>query len=176
MATSAPPSSDRRDTVPAMELPGLGRRLPCRRAKSGAEHLARGLALESVDPEQAMVAYRRAVAARPDLSDAHNNLGRLLHERGRLADAEVHYRRALEIEPIALHWYNLGVLLEDGDRFDEAIDAYRQALGLDDRLQEGHQNIARLLELRGHRTGAIVDLQAAVRHVARLRSLRRTHG
>lgn len=159
-----------------MGLPGLGRRLPCRRATSGVEHLARGLALEAVDVALAMAAYRRAVAARPDLSDAHNNLGRLLHERGSLVEAEAHYRRALELEPIALHWYNLGVLLEDGDRSDEAIEAYRQALLLEDRLPEAHQNIARLLELRGHRTGSIVDLQAAVRHVSRLRSLRRTHG
>lgn len=160
----------------AMEVLGLGRRLPCRRATSAAEHLARGLALESVDADRAMAAYRRALAARPGLSDAHNNLGRLLHECGRLDEAEAHYRQALELEPLALHWYNLGVLLEDGGRLDDAIEAYRQALVLEDRMPEAHQNVARLLELRGHRTGSILDLQAAVRHVTRLRNLRRTHG
>lgn len=159
-----------------MEVLGLGRRLPCRRATSAAEHLTRGLALESVDPDRAMTAYRRALAARPDLSDAHNNLGRLLHERGSLGEAEKHYRRALALEPLALHWFNLGVLLEDGGRRDDAIDAYRQALALEDRLPEAHQNVSRLLELRGRDTGSILDLQAAVRHIASLRRLRRTHG
>ena len=44
-----------------------------------------------------MAAYRRALELDPELADAHLNLGRLLHERGEAAEAERHYRRALEL-------------------------------------------------------------------------------
>ena len=49
--------------------------------------------------------------------DAHINLGRLLHEAGRLAKAERVYRDAIKAcgnDPVLL--YNLGVLLDDMDR------------------------------------------------------------
>lgn len=156
----------------------LGRRLGCLRATSASTWLARGVALEGRSPEQAMTAYRRALAGRPDLADAHNNLGRLLHERGELTSAESHYRQALAAEATALHWFNLGVVLEDAGRRDDAITAYREALELDEVFVEAHLNLARLLDQRG-RAGEVADamgdLQAAVRHLAVARRLRR-HG
>src|SRR5882672_6950111 len=73
-----------------------------------------GLALEQEDTEAALKAYGRAVAADPAHLDARINLGRLLHEAGRLAKAEQVYRDALKAgsrDPVLL--FNLGVLLED---------------------------------------------------------------
>ena len=60
----------------------------------------RGSELEYDDvPEEAMTAYRRALALDASLPDAHLNLGRLLHERGETAEAERHYRQALAHRP-----------------------------------------------------------------------------
>src|SRR5262249_40351022 len=76
-----------------------------------------GCELEPHDPERAQEAYRRALAIQPDHPDAGLNLGRLLHEIGRVADAEVCYRRALEARPDdATAAFNLGVALQDLNR------------------------------------------------------------
>src|SRR5581483_4436386 len=48
----------------------------------------RGLALEPDDPMGAAAAYRKALEADPSRVDARINLGRLLHELGKLKDAE----------------------------------------------------------------------------------------
>ena len=47
-------------------------------------------------PKAALQAYEHAIAADPALLDAHINLGSLLHEAGRLAEAERVYREAIE--------------------------------------------------------------------------------
>jgi len=73
----------------------LGRRHGLRRATPATDSYERGRALEARDPAGAMTAYQRAIAGRPDLADAHNNLGRLHHDRGELALAESYYRIAL---------------------------------------------------------------------------------
>jgi tetratricopeptide (TPR) repeat protein len=121
--------------------------------------------LEVHDIDQAMAAYARALQLAPDHADAHVNLGRLLHERGRVAEAESHYRRALAIAPShATAWFDLGVVLEDAGRGTEAISAYRQALRLDASLADAHYNLAGLYERAG-------DTAAALRHLQSYRAL-----
>src|SRR5260370_9199494 len=53
------------------------------------------VALEADDPAAAEAAYRQALARDPDLADAHLNLGRLLHDGGDPAGAQIHYRHAV---------------------------------------------------------------------------------
>ena len=43
--------------------------------------------------------YRRAVQEDPSYSRAYNNLGRILVGRGRLDEAVVSYRKAIEAQP-----------------------------------------------------------------------------
>lgn len=140
----------------------------------------RGVALEGHAPELAAEAYGRALAGRPDFADAHNNLGRLLHDRGEVAAAEGHYRLALCAGPgVALYWFNLGVAVEDQGRVSEAIAAYASALASDPTLADGHFNLARLLEAQARRQGADTALlHQAMRHLARYRDLtgRGRHG
>lgn len=157
------------------DLLGLGlrgQRKGLLRAVGATAWLARGLALETSDPDGAAAAYRRALAGCPTFADAHINLGRLLHQQGDLAAAEQHYRAALAASPTSLAWFNLGVVLEDLTRVDESIAAYLQALALEPSLGEAHLNLARLLDRRGRVSGgAASDLQAAVRHLATYRRL-----
>src|ERR1051325_2190324 len=89
----------------------------------------KGYALESDRVEAAREAYERAVAADPTHLNANINLGRVLHEAGRLNDAERVYRNAISTcGNDALLWYNLGVLLTDMGRKQDALDAYGEAL------------------------------------------------
>lgn len=121
-----------------------------------------------------MAAYGRALASRPDLSDAHNNLGRLHHDRGELGDAEACYRLAICGAPeVGLYWFNLGVVVEDRGRSAEAIAAYERAIRLGPAAVEAdaHYNLARLLELSGRRAGDELVLRRAVRHLVRYRDL-----
>ena len=133
-----------------------------RDAEGWFEH---GVELEAVEPERARRAYLRAIELEPLHADALVNLGRLLHERGDVADAAERYRRALAVRPgHATAAYNLGVALEDLGRNEEAIDAYRAALRVDDTLADAHYNLAGLYELAG-------DRPAALRHLRSYRAL-----
>jgi len=151
---------------------GPGRRFGLRRGTGATRWYDTGVSLEPSDPAGAASAYERALAGRPDLADAHNNLGRLLHDAGSLPQAETSYRLAICADPnIALYWFNLGVVVEDQGRRAEAIAAYRRAIALDDRAANAHFNLARLLELAGRRAGDAVLLRCAVRHLLRYREL-----
>jgi tetratricopeptide (TPR) repeat protein len=147
-------------------------RFGLRRGTSATRWYDAGCCLEPSDPPGAAVAYERALAGCPDLADAHNNLGRLLHDAGSLPRAETSYRLAICADPrIALYWFNLGVVVEDQGRRAEAIAAYQRAIELDDHVANAHFNLARLLELAGRRAGDAVVLQCAVRHLLRYREL-----
>jgi tetratricopeptide (TPR) repeat protein len=118
-----------------------------------------GLELEAVDPEEARDAYRRALELNAHHADAHVNLGRLLHEDGRAAEAERHYRQALAADAEhATAAFNLGIALEDLRRPADAVDAYRTALAADPRLADAHYNLARLYEKQGKKAAALRHL------------------
>jgi tetratricopeptide (TPR) repeat protein len=124
-----------------------------------------GLALESTDPAAARAAYERAVDVDPDDLAAWINLGRLLHQQGKLSDAESVYRRALAAcGADALLYYNLGVLLEDLRRPGAALEAYQSAIVEDPMLADCHYNLARLYEMAG-------KPQHAIRHLGEYRRL-----
>jgi tetratricopeptide (TPR) repeat protein len=148
-----------------------------RKGTSALAWYERGLELEASDTSAAIAAYHRAIAGRPGFADAHNNLGRLLHDRGDLASAEASYRRALaEDEGVALYWFNLGVVLEDQSRGAEAIVAYERALALDALMADAHYNLARQIELVARADGNEVMLRRAVRHLKQYRELSRASG
>jgi len=123
---------------------------------SAADWYELGLEMEAVDPEEARDAYRRALELDAHHADAHVNLGRLLQEDDRAAEAERHYRQALAADPgHATAAFNLGIALEDLRRPADAIDAYRRALAADPRLADAHYNLARLYEKQGKKAAAL---------------------
>lgn len=125
----------------------------------------KGLELEESDPTGARAAYERAVDEDPENRAAWINLGRLLHEQGRMADAESVYHRALAAcGPDALLYFNLGVLLEDLRRPSAAFEAYQSAVSEDPGLADCHYNLARLYESFG-------KPQHAIRHLGQYRRL-----
>jgi len=122
---------------------------------------ALGLDLEAAAPDDARDAYRRALELDPAHVDARLNLGRLLQESGRIAEAEAHYRAVLDGEgPTPTAAYNLGTALEDQGRTAEAIAAYRAAIAVDARFADAHFNLARLYERTGRRAAAIRHFRA----------------
>lgn len=124
----------------------------------------RGVELELVSAEDAVTAYENALELNPRHADAHVNLGRLLHEARRLAQAELHYRAALAPGPHATAAYNLGIVLEDRQRQKEAVSAYLRALDADPHMADAHYNLSRLYEQLG-------DEASALRHLKSYRAL-----
>jgi len=130
---------------------------------------ALGCDLEPASQREAREAWRRALALDPDHPRANLDYGRLLHEDGDAAGAEVHYRRALasltgakgEAFPDRVTaWFNLGVALEDQRRDDEALLAYARALRADPAHGDAHFNASRILERLGRRAEALRHLGA----------------
>jgi tetratricopeptide (TPR) repeat protein len=124
----------------------------------GTSHYDSGYRLETNNPEEAIAAYRRCLAANAGHLDARVNCGRLLHLAGRLMDAEKIYREAPE--PDATLLFNLAVLLEDSGREAEAMQVYRRALEADPELSDAHFNLARLHERAGNRRESFRHLLA----------------
>jgi tetratricopeptide (TPR) repeat protein len=134
-------------------------------ASDAEDWFERGCDLERGNDEAAREAYERTLQADPAHAGAHVNLGRLLHESGRFADAERVYRRAILAcgnEPLLL--YNLGVLLDDMGRKSAAMDVYERALREDPRFADCHYNLALLCKSLGRP-------KQALKHMAQYRRL-----
>ena len=151
----------------------LGPRKSMVRGTRAVDWYDRGCAFEQARRfDEAIAAYLRALAGWPELADANNNLGHMLHERGDLAAAESHYRLALCGDPnIALFWFNLGVVIEDLGRRAEAIAAYERALELDPEFADSHYNLARLYQGMACTTHDELVMRRAIRHLASYRRL-----
>lgn len=111
------------------------------------------------------VMERQPEATPPAGLEDYIDRGVELHERGQLAAAEKTYREGLEKggpDPMAL--FNLGVLLEDMHRVEEAAVAYGAALREDARFADCHYNLALLCEALGRP-------REAIRHMAQYRRL-----
>jgi tetratricopeptide (TPR) repeat protein len=122
---------------------------------------ALGMDLEAAAPDDARDAYRRALELDPSHLEARLNLGRLLQESGRVAEAEAHYRAVLATDAApATASYNLGTALEDLGRTADAITAYRDAIAADAAFADAHFNLARLYERTGRRAAAIRHFRA----------------
>jgi tetratricopeptide (TPR) repeat protein len=129
------------------------------------EHFQRGHLLEDSDLVAARAAYLAALSAQEDHLEARINLGRLLHLDGQLKAAERLYRQAKSQS--ALLSFNLATLLEDLEREEEAVAAYREALAQDPLLHDAHFNLSRLYEKAERPREALKHLLAYKRHIAR---------
>jgi len=117
--------------------------------------------IEVAAPDEARSAYERALELEPDHVDARINLGRLLHETGKLEAAERHYRIVLVRQARnATAQFNLGVCLEDLNRPWEAMRAYREAITVDGACADAYYNLARLMERAGDAKGALRHFDA----------------
>jgi protein O-mannosyl-transferase len=117
----------------------------------------------NTDYHDALSLWEDTVAKAPNGARAHNNLGIALVNRGRIDEAIVHYRKALELAPDynEAH-YNLGLALKDLGQFDEAIAEYEKALKLAPDHPDSHNNLGLLLARRGRVDEAIAHYRTAL--------------
>ncbi len=105
--------------------------------------------------------YTRLSAARPQLPIAHFNRAVYLRRLGRLDEAADAYRVAIDlgIDGAADAWSNLGVVLGELERHDEARDAFVQAITVDPKWIPARYNLGLLHEEFGEREAALEQFE-----------------
>jgi len=107
--------------------------------------------------------FRHALAVTSDNWLAHGNLGIILLNQGKTAEAEEHLTEAIRIFPhYAGAHYNLALARAREGRSDEAAAGFRRALAIDPRMSQAHNNLAALLAGEGRIDEALAELDAAL--------------
>ena len=106
--------------------------------------------LQSGAPQAAVTALDEAVAVQPAFVEAHVKRAEALEAAGRPGEAEAAYREALRRDPIhqPQAWNNLGFLLLQAQRFDEALPLFEKATALDPDLAVAFVNAGSVYLLR----------------------------
>ncbi len=83
--------------------------------------------------DKALENYRKASEANPTDSDLHNNLGNVLAEMGKSAEALQEFQKAAELSPTkaARYYFNLGAVSYNVGKMDEAVSGFRKATEID---------------------------------------------
>ncbi|KAI5094004.1 transmembrane and TPR repeat-containing protein 2 precursor, partial [Silurus meridionalis] len=93
--------------------------------------------------------YRSGITVNP--AKAWGNLGNVLKNQGKMAEAEEAYRNALYYRGnMADMLYNLGLLLQEGERFSEALHYYKLAIQSRPTLASAYLNTGIILESEGN--------------------------
>ncbi|MEY3787792.1 MAG: hypothetical protein RIQ94_296 [Pseudomonadota bacterium] len=116
---------------------------------------------------EALLPMMMTVILAPDDAEAHSNLGQYFKAMGRIEEAEVSCRRALEIDPefIQAH-HNLSSILFDLNRLEDALVICHRLLELSSRalaLNANDANIHNDLGFIFMRMGRIQEAEASLR-------------
>ncbi len=113
--------------------------------------------------------WQVAVKARPHNPRGHTSLGVALAAGDRWREAELHFRRALELRPgFAEAHYNLGNAWMQVGGLDSAVTQYRAAIAAEAEDAQAHANLAAALRGLGDVAGAQRHGRLAVGHNPRL--------
>ncbi|RRR68153.1 MAG: tetratricopeptide repeat protein, partial [Candidatus Viridilinea halotolerans] len=130
----------------------------------GLRHLQRGLALERANRiSEAVQHYREAIACNPHLREAHNALGFYYQRNGLLAKAVESFRTVASLDGDFLAYFNLGYVLVELERYEDALVAFAQCLSLAPEDSATHFELSLIYLSRGQYLDAINHLQLPLR-------------
>ena len=110
---------------------------------------AKAVALEEIDPEEALKLYDRLIA-KGDHASACVNAGTICYNAKRFGKAEAYYRKSLAADPgYALAHFDLANVLDDTGRIEEAVKSYKAAIRLSPLYSDPHYNLALAYEKLG---------------------------
>ena len=106
--------------------------------------------------DQAILAFKKVTAIKPDNADAYYNMGIALKDQGKLEEAIEAYTKALAIKPdYAKAYNNMGITLQEQGKPEEAIEAYKKALDIKPDYADAHNNMGVTLQAQGKLEEAI---------------------
>jgi tetratricopeptide (TPR) repeat protein len=117
--------------------------------------------------DESVAAYRKAVAAKPDVFESNLNLGLML-ARAHNQEAETFLRAATRLKPtdkadegLGRAWLSLAHVLE-ASKLEESVNAYREALQLQPNTPDTHLALGSVLERQNDSKGAEEQYQRAL--------------
>lgn len=118
----------------------------------------------NADYASPLTLWSDTVLKRPDNARARGNLGEVLTQQGRHAEALPHFEAAYRLTPqLPLPVHNLANSLDLLGRRDEAIRLYREALALQPRNHLARTNLAQALAETGAVDEALTHYEAVLR-------------
>ena len=128
-------------------------------------HFQRGLNLERAHRVgEAVEEYRRAIARYPHLREAHDALGFYYQRHGLLAKAAEEFRVVATIENDFLSHFNLGYVLLDLGRHDQALAAFQRCVAIEPGDPASHYEIGLIHFLKGNYQAALEELRLPLEH------------
>jgi tetratricopeptide (TPR) repeat protein len=113
--------------------------------------------------EEAIEAYNKALAIKPDLAETYYNLGNALKDQGKLEEAVDAYNKAISLKPdLADAYYNMGNALKDQGKLEEAVDAYNKAISIKPDHAEAYYNMGIALKDQGKLEEAVDAYNKAI--------------
>jgi tetratricopeptide (TPR) repeat protein len=97
--------------------------------------------------DDAINAYRQAVALKPDNVGYYNNLGNALGRAGKIDEAKEAYTKSAELDPpnAGMAWRNLGISLYQADKKLDAIEPLQKSTQIDPKNAQGWYLLATCL-------------------------------
>lgn len=106
--------------------------------------------------DQAILAFQKVIALKPNYADAYNNLGNVLKDQAKFDFAIDAYDKALSLRPnFAEAYNNKGLVLQHQGKLREAIEAYDKALLLKPEYPRAYSNKGLTLVEQGDLSEAI---------------------
>jgi Flp pilus assembly protein TadD len=113
--------------------------------------------------QNSVVLFQRAVDVTSNNYVAHNNLGELLAQQGRLDEAAIHFTKALDINPSFAHArHNMGMIFVQRGNLDEAIQEFQKAIELEPTFADAYNKLGAALASRGRLDEAIASFSKAI--------------
>jgi tetratricopeptide (TPR) repeat protein len=139
----------------------LGGAVVAAMAVAGCLHLTRERNLDYHSEERI---WATNVATRPQNSRALANLGVVLYEQGRVAEAEPYLRRAIALRPDYPEAQSaLGVVLCMSGRLEEGVVHIQRAIALEPDYRDAHRNLGEALGALGRLGPAASAFRRALR-------------
>jgi tetratricopeptide (TPR) repeat protein len=125
--------------------------------------LSLGRVLEKTKPEEAIAAYRKASALRPEDPEPHLAAGLLLEKENKFSEAEIEYKQALALDPKSDALTGLANIYMRGHRFVEAEEYLRELVVAQPENAAAHVQLGRVLAAEGKNDAAAAELEAGAK-------------
>ncbi|HVJ91044.1 MAG TPA: tetratricopeptide repeat protein [Labilithrix sp.] len=134
-------------------------------AASNGDEVKRGIAaLNAGDINGAKAAFEVAIQKNPKQAEAYHNLGLVMDQMGKKAEAEKNYRKALELSPdLEEPATNLAAILVESARHDEAVSLMKKAIAKNPKNAALHVNLGTALSGKNDVAGANKAFEDAIK-------------